>query len=266
MPATTGHIFRGSLLNKAGTDEAFLARHRDTTTKDVEDHARGRRDSMNDDDETDANESVDLMSPALLRVRSVFKNKFCGDLFSSAPKSYEGALYKSRITTSKETANAVDESLDFESDDEVSPNGENGAKGARPASRDEAELAKQSAADAASTGPGDMEGHDVLDGRAAHRDLQEDAVETRQKRVSSSTRELSTAAIRRSTTSPRTTATSPTSTPRGGSSSLLRCGTTVAARATSRTCWTRARSSRSAGSRAWTTTASAARWPRRCRI
>ena len=104
MAAPERTLFRGSLLNKARSDGALLERM-----------GEGIAPPAADEPTVDESSVVDLMSPALLKVKSVFKTKICGDLFSSAPKSYEGLMYKSRVITSQESAEEVD-ALDYEDD------------------------------------------------------------------------------------------------------------------------------------------------------
>ena len=113
------YLFRGSLLNRAATDKDFLARYAEEELTSGSKESGGKllpeirkrnkdgKDEEAEDERLGRNSLIDF-SPSLLKVKNVFKNKICGDIFSSAPKSYDGVLYKSRITTSKETSEAVD--------------------------------------------------------------------------------------------------------------------------------------------------------------
>ena len=163
------YLFRGSLLNKANTDKDFLLRYaEDELTNGSKDggdklpeirkRAKEAKEAEEEDERMQRNSVIDMT--ALMKVKNVFKNKICGDIFSSAPKSYDGVLYKSRITTSKETSEAVDTmTMDMDDHDDDSDSLERGSHDSRPMSREAAdELMKLGAESSACV---ELEGHDI---------------------------------------------------------------------------------------------------------
>ncbi|KAH8078127.1 hypothetical protein JL720_9802 [Aureococcus anophagefferens] len=163
------YLFRGSLLNKANTDKDFLLRYaEDELTNGSKDggdklpeirkRAKEAKEAEEEDERMQRNSVIDMT--ALMKVKNVFKNKICGDIFSSAPKSYDGVLYKSRITTSKETSEAVDTmTMDMDDHDDDSDSLERGSHDSRPMSREAADELMKLGAE--SSTQAELEGHDI---------------------------------------------------------------------------------------------------------
>ena len=165
------YLFRGSLLNRAATDKDFLARYAEEELTSGSKESGGKllpeirkrnkdgKDEEAEDERLGRNSLIDF-SPSLLKVKNVFKNKICGDIFSSAPKSYDGVLYKSRITTSKETSEAVDTmTMDMDDHEDDTDSLEHGSHDSRPMSREAADELMKLGAE--SSTQSELEGHDI---------------------------------------------------------------------------------------------------------